>query len=74
MKIDIQEFKGKIKPEEYIDWLNTVERVFDYKEILDHRKVKIVAIKLKTYASAWWEQLKIRREKVGKIKITTWGK
>ena len=46
MKVDIPEFEGKIKPDEFVDWLNTVERIFDYKEVPDHRKVKIVAIKL----------------------------
>ncbi|KAM1570644.1 hypothetical protein ACFX10_035620 [Malus domestica] len=74
MKVDIPEFEGKIRPEEFIDWLNTVERVFDYKEVLDHRKVKIVAIKLTKYASTWWEQLTVRRERIGKSKITSWDK
>ncbi|KAM0976371.1 hypothetical protein FF1_019350 [Malus domestica] len=57
MKVDIPEFEGRIGPDEFIDWLNTVERVFDYKEVPHHWKVKIVAIKLTKYASAWWEQL-----------------
>ncbi|KAM1208007.1 hypothetical protein ACFX2J_013719 [Malus domestica] len=54
------------------DQLN--DRVFDYKEVPDHRKVKIVAIKLTMYASAWWEQLTIRRERIGKSKIQCWDK
>ncbi|KAM1791319.1 hypothetical protein ACFX12_035298 [Malus domestica] len=62
MKVDIPEFEGRIKPDEFIDWLNTIERVFNYKEVPDHRKVKIVAIKLTKYASAWWEQLTVQRE------------
>lgn len=66
--------EGKIKAEEFVVWLNTVERVFDYKEIANHRKVKLVAIKLTKHASAWWEQLKMRRERMGKSRITIWDK
>ncbi|KAL6191519.1 hypothetical protein ACLB2K_037909 [Fragaria x ananassa] len=74
MKVVILEFEGKIKPEVFIDWLNTVERVFDYKEMPNHRKVKLVAVKLTKNASALWEQLNIRRLRMGKSRITTWEK
>nr|GEY73595.1 hypothetical protein [Tanacetum cinerariifolium] len=41
------------QPDEFIDWLSMVERVFDLRDILDHLKVKVVAIKLCKYASLW---------------------
>ncbi|CAB4291989.1 unnamed protein product [Prunus armeniaca] len=53
MKVDLPEFEGKMQPDDFVDWLNTVERIFDYKEVPDEKKVKIVAIKLKRNASAW---------------------
>jgi len=34
-----------------LEWLYTVERVFDYKEILEDKKVKLVTLKLRKYAS-----------------------
>jgi len=34
-----------------------VERVFDYKDIPDEKKVKLVALKLRKYASIWWANL-----------------
>jgi hypothetical protein len=37
-------------------------------------KVKLVAIKLKSRASAWWEQLKRSRDRPGKSKICDWEK
>ncbi|VVA41673.1 Hypothetical predicted protein, partial [Prunus dulcis] len=67
MKVDIMEFEGSIKPDEFINWLNTVERVFDYKEVPNHCMLKIMAIKLTKFASAWWKQL---RERLGKARIT----
>ena len=38
------------------------------------RKVKLIAIKLKKYASLWWEYLKRQREQEGRRKIVTWEK
>jgi len=45
-RVDIPEFEGKLDPEEFLDWLSTVERVFDYKDVPDDEKVKLVALKL----------------------------
>ncbi|KAK4489910.1 hypothetical protein RD792_000558 [Penstemon davidsonii] len=74
VKVDIPEFAGKINAEEFSDWLHTVERIFDYKDVPDDRKVKLVAIKLTKYASIWWEHLKNRRAREGKSRIVTWDK
>ncbi|GJX98153.1 hypothetical protein Tco_0355172 [Tanacetum coccineum] len=46
LKIEIPEFTGKVHPDDFIDWLSTVERVFDVRDIPDKLKVKLVAIKL----------------------------
>ncbi|GKD04838.1 reverse transcriptase domain-containing protein [Tanacetum coccineum] len=62
VKVDIRDFEGKSHPDDFIDWLYTVERVFDIKNLSDEQKV-IVAIKLKKNAS---------RE--GKPKIVSWSK
>ncbi|XP_022864288.1 uncharacterized protein LOC111384260 [Olea europaea var. sylvestris] len=64
--------RGQVPIEEvpYCD----LERIFEYKVIPDRVKVKLVAIKLKGRASAWWEQLKRSRERQGKSKITNWEK
>nr|GFD29162.1 reverse transcriptase [Tanacetum cinerariifolium] len=66
--------RRKIQPDEFIDWLNTVKRIFDYQDVPEDVKVKIVAIKLKRHASVWWEQLKLRRARENKYKIRTWEK
>lgn len=47
MKVYILEFEGRMQPEEFIDWLYSIDRVFNYKDVLDHCKVKLVATKLK---------------------------
>ncbi|KEH19386.1 hypothetical protein MTR_8g054490 [Medicago truncatula] len=38
IKVNIPNFEGKLHPDEFVDWLQTVERVFEYKEILEEKK------------------------------------
>ncbi|KEH22650.1 Gag-Pol polyprotein/retrotransposon, putative [Medicago truncatula] len=74
IKVDIPDFEGELQPNEFVDWLQAIERVFEYKEIPEEHKVKIVALKLKKHALIWWENLKRRRKREGKSKIKTWEK
>jgi len=45
-RVDIPEFEGQLDPDSFLDWLRTVERVFDYKDVPDEKKVELVALKL----------------------------
>ncbi|PWA72114.1 hypothetical protein CTI12_AA275430 [Artemisia annua] len=74
IKVNIPEFEGRMQPDEFLDWLHTVERVFDFKEVSDERKVKLVALKLRKYASLWWENLKRQRARDGKRPLRSWEK
>ncbi|GKF48086.1 hypothetical protein Tco_0141337, partial [Tanacetum coccineum] len=47
LKIEIPKFTGKVHPDDFIDWLSTIERVFDVRDIPDKLKVKLMAIKLR---------------------------
>lgn len=41
-----------------MDWLHVIKRVFYYKDVLDQQKVKLAILKLRKYASLWWENFK----------------
>ncbi|GJY44978.1 putative CCCH-type zinc finger family protein [Tanacetum coccineum] len=71
LKIEIPEFTGKVHPDDFNDWLSTVERVFDVRDIPDKLKVKLVAIKLRQHASLWWDHVNKRRRIKGKLKNMT---
>ena len=73
-RVDIPEFEGQLDPDHFLDWLQTVERVFEYKDIPKDKKVKLVALKLRKYASIWWANLVAKRARNGKGKIRTWAK
>uniref|UniRef100_A0A2N9IAM9 Integrase catalytic domain-containing protein n=1 Tax=Fagus sylvatica TaxID=28930 RepID=A0A2N9IAM9_FAGSY len=57
IKIELPEFYGSLNPDDFVDWLNQTERIFEYYDIQDPKKVKLVSIKLRGRASAWWEQV-----------------
>jgi len=44
-KVEIPEFEGCFDLDEFFEWLQTVERVFEYKDVLEDKKVMLVAIK-----------------------------
>jgi len=46
-KVEIPEFEGELNPDEFLEWLQTVERIFEYKQIPEDRKVKLVALRLR---------------------------
>jgi len=73
-RVEIPEFEGKLDPEDFLDWLHTVERVFEYKDIPEDKKVKLIALRLRKYASLWWTNLCAKRVRERKSKIRTWEK
>ena len=68
-RVDIPEFEGQLDPDHFLDWLQTIERVFEYKDVPEDKKVKLVALKLRKYASIWWASLVAKRVRNGKGKI-----
>ena len=57
-KLDIPNFEGRIQPDDFLDWLNTFERVFKYWDPPKHKKMKFVTIKLHKNAYFKWENFK----------------
>jgi len=53
LKVTFSNFDGKLDPDDFIEWMQTIKRIFDYKEIPGNQNVKIVALKLRKYASLW---------------------
>jgi len=71
IRVKVLEFEGKLDPDEFFEWLQTVERVFEFKDILEDKKVKLVALKLMKYASFCWTNLLTKQARQGKRKIRT---
>nr|GEV97174.1 hypothetical protein [Tanacetum cinerariifolium] len=75
MRVNILDFdKDTFNLEGFIDWLAAIEEVFEFKEVHDNKRVLLIATKLCRRASAWWQRMKLTRERVWKSKIMSWQK
>jgi len=74
MRIDLPEFEGNLNPDLFIEWIQAIERFFEIKEFSDEKAFKVAVLKLKSYASLWYENLKKQRSREGKSRIRSWSK
>jgi len=74
LKFDPLEFEGNLNPEVFLEWMQSIERFFEIKEYSDDKAFKITILKLKKYASLWYENLKRKRSRDGRFRIKTWSK
>ncbi|XP_076907423.1 uncharacterized protein LOC143563859 [Bidens hawaiensis] len=75
IQTDIPEFDGtSLDPEGFIDWLVIVEEMFEFREVPENKWISLIATRLCGRASAWWQQLKMTRNRLGKSRIVTWAK
>jgi len=74
MKLDPSEFEGSLDPNLFIEWIQALEQFFEIKEYSDEKAFKVVVLKLKKYASLWYDNVKNQRAKEGKPRIRTWSK
>ena len=50
-RVKIPKFEGKLDPDEFLEQMHMVEHIFEYKDVLEDKKVKLVALGLRKYAS-----------------------
>ena len=60
--------------ENYLNWVQALERIFELKDYNDEKAFKLAILKLKRYASLWYEHLQKSRAREAKSKINTWSK
>jgi len=53
--------------------MHTGDKVFKHKDVPDDKKVKLVALRLRKYASLWWTNLCAKRVRCRKSKIRKWA-
>jgi len=74
LKFEPPEFEGNLNPDAFLEWVQTIERIFEIKEYSDEKSFKVAILKLKRYASLWYENVKKQRAREGKTRIKTWSK
>ena len=44
IKLTVLSFRGSSSPEEYLEWVKKVEKMFDWYEYIDEKKCKVIAL------------------------------
>jgi hypothetical protein len=73
-KMEVPMYEGNLNVEEFLDWISSLDKYFDYEEIDDEKKVKHVVTRLKGHATLWWDELQADRRRKGKSKIKSWDR
>eukprot|EP00253_Pinus_taeda_P007293 PITA_07293 len=73
-RLEVSIYTGSLSPEELIDWINNMEKLFDYEEIDEGKKVKFVVTKLKGHATLWWDGVQAKIRRIGKQPIKNWNR
>eukprot|EP00253_Pinus_taeda_P024796 PITA_24796 len=73
-KTEVSIYEGGLNLEELIDWINGVEKFFDYEETEDEKKVNFVVTKLKGHAALWWDGVQTERKRLGKQHMNNWSR
>lgn len=74
LKMDIPTFNDSAHIEEFLEWIIEVERFFDYMDIDEDQQVKLVVLRFKGIASAWWDQTVTNRRRANQRPVRTWEK
>ena len=54
-----------------MDWINAMNKYFDFEEIEDKNKVRYATTRMKGHAAIWWDELQIHPERRGEKKINS---
>ena len=72
MKVDVQDFSGRLDPDAFHDWIVSLEDYFDWFLVSEERKVRFVQIKLKSPARAWWSSVEEQLRRSHQAPVSEW--
>ena len=55
-----------------MDWIDEMNKCFDYEEMSEDKKVKFLVTKLKGHVALWWDGVQAKRRRAGKQPIRSW--
>jgi hypothetical protein len=73
-KMEVPMYEGNLNVDELLDWINAMDKYFDYEEVDEENKVKHAVTRLKGHATLWWDELQEDRRRKGKAKIRSWDR
>jgi hypothetical protein len=74
VKIDIPIYEGNLDTEEFLDWIQAMDKYFNYEDFEEDKMARHVVTRLKGHATLWWDELQVNRRSKGKQKIKSWDR
>jgi hypothetical protein len=71
-KLKIPEFLGVLQPLEFWYWMLAIEEFFEVNGVADAQRIPLVVLTFRGVVASWWQHLKQRRRRQGKLKISSW--
>jgi hypothetical protein len=73
-KIDIVMYEGNLDVEEMLEWIRSMDKYFDYEDVIEDKKVRHDVTILKGNATLWWDELQADKRRKGKKEIKSWDR
>ena len=67
-------YSGSLNPEELIDWINPMNKHYDFAKVKEDKEVIFVVTRLRGHASLWWDGVQEERILKNKARINSWSK
>ena len=73
-KLEVPTYQGGLDANEFLDWINEMDKLFDYDQKNDEKKVKYAVTRLKGHGSLWHNGVQIERRNKRKFPIKNWDR
>lgn len=67
-------YSGSLNPKVLIDWINAMNKHFDFAEVKEDKQVRFVVTRPKEHAFLWWDGVQVERILKNKARINSWSR
>ena len=67
-------YDGSLFVEHLIEWISELDNYFDFDEVEEDKRVRLVVMRLKGHASLWWDSVQTERRRKNKPLIKSWDR
>ena len=56
-KMEVFIYEGNLNVDQLMDWIDAMDKYFDYEEVNEENKVKFFVIRMKGNQPLWWDEV-----------------
>jgi DNA primase len=65
-RIEVPMYEGNLEVEEFLDWVRSMDKYIDYKDVKEDNMVNHIVTRLKGHVALWWDELQVECRRNGK--------